>query len=80
MRVAQARIDLGLVAARRGDLDEAVACGDSAFEFDRKSLGDLVSRTGELDRLIQERYRGEQLAREFHERHLLAIRQVNGHE
>lgn len=72
MRVAQARIDLGIVAARHGDLDEAVSYGESAFEFDRKSLADLVSRTSELDRIIQERYRGEQLAREFHERHLHA--------
>jgi DNA-binding transcriptional regulator YiaG len=70
MRVAQARIDLGIVAARRGDLDEAISYGESAFEFDRKSLADLVSRTCELDDIIQERYRGEQLAREFHERHL----------
>jgi transcriptional regulator with XRE-family HTH domain len=78
MRVAQARIDLGIVAARRGDLDEAVAYGESAFEFDRKSVGDLISRTSELDRIIQERYRGEQLAREFHERHLDTIRLVDG--
>ena len=41
MRVAQARIDLGLVAARRGE---------SAFEFDCKSFADLVSRTGGRDR------------------------------
>jgi hypothetical protein len=79
MRVAQARIDLGIVAARRGDLDEAVSYGESAFEFDRKSVADLVSRTGELDRLIQERYRGERLAREFHERHLDTIPSADGH-
>jgi transcriptional regulator with XRE-family HTH domain len=78
MRTAGARIDLGIVSARRGDLDQAVAYGESAFEFDRKSLTDLVSRTGELDRIIQERYRGEQLAREFHERHLHAVRLVDG--
>ena len=74
MRVAQARIDLGIVAARQGNLDEAVSYGKSAFEFDRKSLADLVSRTSELDHIIQERYRGEQLAREFHERHQHATR------
>ena len=78
MRTAGARIDLGIVAARRGELDKAVAYGESAFEFDRQSLADLVGRTGELDRLIQERYRGGQLAREFHERHLYAVRLVDG--
>lgn len=78
MRVAQARIDLGIVAARRGDLDEAVSHGESALEFDRRSLVDLVSRTGELDRIIQDRYRGERLARDFHERHLHAVRLVDG--
>jgi tetratricopeptide (TPR) repeat protein len=77
MRTAGARLDLAIVAARRGDLDQAVAYGESAFEFDRKSLTDLVSRTGELDRVIQERYRGEQLANEFHERHLHAVRLVD---
>jgi transcriptional regulator with XRE-family HTH domain len=78
MRVAQARIDLGLVSARRGDLDGAVSYGESAFEFDRMSLTGLIKRTGELDRLIQERYRGERLARDFHERHLHATRLVSG--
>lgn len=79
MRTAGARIDLGIVAARRGDLEQAVAYGESAFDFDRKSLTDLVSRTGDLDRVLQERYRGERLADAFHERHLNAIRLVDGH-
>lgn len=79
MRTAQARIDLGVVAARRGDLDQAVAYGESAFEFDRKSLSDLVSRAADLDRVLQRRYPGEQLARTFHERHLHARQLLNGH-
>jgi tetratricopeptide (TPR) repeat protein len=79
MRTAQARIDLGIVAARRGDLDQAVAYGESAFEFERKSMSDLVSRSADLDRLLSDRYRGEQLAREFHERHLHARQLLNGH-
>ncbi len=74
MRIAGVRIDLGLVAARRGDLDGAVSYGESALEFDRMSIADIVSRTGELDRLIQSRYRGERLAREFHERHLAVLK------
>jgi hypothetical protein len=45
MRTAQARMDLGIVAARRGDLDQAVAYGESAFEFERQSLTDLENPT-----------------------------------
>jgi tetratricopeptide (TPR) repeat protein len=79
MRIAQARMDLGMVAARRGDLDQAVAYGESAFEYERKSLPVLVSRSADLDRLLTERYRGEQLAREFHERYIHARQLLNGH-
>lgn len=79
MRTAQARIDLGIVAARRGELDQAVAYGKSAFEFERKSMSDLVSRSADLDRLLQERYRGERLAQDFHERHRHAMRLLSGH-
>jgi hypothetical protein len=43
------------VAAPRGDLDEAVSYGESVLEFDRMSIADIVSRAGELDRLIQSR-------------------------
>jgi tetratricopeptide (TPR) repeat protein len=77
MRTAQARITLGIVAARRGDLDQAVSYGESAFEFERQSLVDLVSLSSDLDHVIQQSYRGEQLAREFHERHLDARRQLD---
>ena len=41
--------------------------GESAFEFDRMSVTDLLARVGEPDRAMQQRYRGERLAREFHE-------------
>ena len=78
MRIAHTRVDLGIVAARRGDLDGAVTYGESAFEFDRMSVTDLLARAGELDRTIQQRYRGERLAREFHERHLNASRPIEG--
>jgi tetratricopeptide (TPR) repeat protein len=77
MRTAQARINLAIVAARRGQLDRAVAYGESAFEYERQSLADLASIAADLDNILQQRYRGEQLAREFHERHL-QIRQVLG--
>lgn len=79
MRTAQTRIDLGIIAARRGDLDQAVAYGESAFEFERKSMSDLVSRSADLDRLLQGRYPAERLTQEFHERHRHALRLLNRH-
>jgi tetratricopeptide (TPR) repeat protein len=78
MRTAIARIDLAIVAARRGDLDQAVAYGESAFEFDRKSLSDLISRSGDLDRILTHHYRGERLAREFHDRYTHARQLLDG--
>lgn len=72
MRTASAHMDLGTVAARRGDLDVAVGHGMDAFAFERTSLTDLAARAAELDRLLRQRYGGERLAREFHERYLHA--------
>jgi tetratricopeptide (TPR) repeat protein len=70
MRTAQARMNLGIVAARCGQLDQAVAYGESAFEYERQSLTALVSSSADLDNILQQRYRGEHLARDFHDRHL----------
>ncbi|NUW44482.1 tetratricopeptide repeat protein [Nonomuraea rhodomycinica] len=74
MRVADAHIDLGIVHARRGDLDAAVADGMAAFDIDRRSLTDLVNRAADLDRVLRQRYRREALAEEFHERFVTARR------
>ncbi|RVX43325.1 hypothetical protein EDD27_6004 [Nonomuraea polychroma] len=74
MRVADAHIDLGIVHARRGDLDAAVQEGMAAFDIDRRSLSDLVNRAGDLDRVLRQRYRREALASEFHDRLVVARR------
>ncbi|MFI6991636.1 hypothetical protein [Nonomuraea wenchangensis] len=74
MRVADAHIDLGIVHARRGDLDAAVDEGMAAFDIDRRSLTDLVNRAGDLDRVLRQRYRREALTEEFHERFVTARR------
>jgi hypothetical protein len=55
MRVADVRIDLAIVHARRGDLDAAVDQGLTALSFERKSLADLVVRGGDLERILQSR-------------------------
>ncbi|NJP90428.1 hypothetical protein HCN51_13360 [Nonomuraea sp. FMUSA5-5] len=68
MRIADAHIDLGIVHARRGDLDAAVDHGMAAFDIDRRSLTDLVHRAGDLDHVLRQRYRREALTAEFHDR------------
>jgi conjugal transfer/entry exclusion protein len=56
------------------------AYSESAFEFERQSLADLVSLSADLDGALQRRYRGEQLARDFHERHLHVRRVLDARE
>ncbi|MEU7696522.1 XRE family transcriptional regulator [Microbispora hainanensis] len=77
MRVADAHIDLGIVHARRGDLDAAVEQGMAAFDIERKSLTDLVNRAGDLNRVLRQRYQREALAEEFHDRYVIARRALD---
>ncbi|MFE9671700.1 XRE family transcriptional regulator [Microbispora bryophytorum] len=79
MRVADAHIDLGIIHARRGNLDAAVEQGMAAFDIERKSLTDLVNRAGDLNRVLGQRYRREALAKEFHERYMIAQRALTSH-
>ncbi|MEU8278802.1 hypothetical protein AB0C08_31320, partial [Microbispora bryophytorum] len=48
--------------------------GMAAFDIERKSLTDLVNRAGDLNRVLGQRYRREALAKEFHERYMIAWR------
>jgi tetratricopeptide (TPR) repeat protein len=68
MRVANARIDLALVHARRGDLDAAVAEGSGAFTYERRSLSDLVTRGGDLAAALTSLFPGERLVDDFLDR------------
>jgi tetratricopeptide (TPR) repeat protein len=76
MRVADVRIDLAIVHARRGDLDAAVDQGLAALSFERKTLPSIVARGTELERIFQDRYRNERLTADFHERLMLARRSL----
>jgi hypothetical protein len=80
MRVAEARMDLAIVHARHGDLDAAVDQGVDALCFERKSLPSLLSRGGDLERILRDRYPGERLASEFHDRLMLARRSLTNQE
>ncbi len=48
MRNAEARLTLGLVAARVGDLDRAVHFGERALQGERRSLPSLLMVSREL--------------------------------
>lgn len=56
MRNAEARISLGVVAARQGDPDAAITYGRRALTGDRRSLPSLLMCSRELGDLIAERY------------------------
>jgi transcriptional regulator with XRE-family HTH domain len=64
MRLAISQLDLALVAARRGALDEAVTLGSTALGHQRHSA-QLLPRAAELGRELAGRYPGERLAAEF---------------
>jgi transcriptional regulator with XRE-family HTH domain len=59
-RLGTTRVNLGLLAARRGDLDEAVSHGTAALRLSRRSA-ELLPRAVELGRDLAARYPGERL-------------------
>ena len=56
MRLAEARITLGVVAAREGDLERAVDQGERALNGDRKSLPSLLMVSRDLTRVLNDQY------------------------
>jgi hypothetical protein len=69
MRTAMSHIDLGLIRARHGDLDEAVHYGLTAFSYERNTEASLLSHAADLDELLSDRYPDEHLTDEFHQRY-----------
>ncbi|WP_432010598.1 helix-turn-helix domain-containing protein [Streptomyces cucumeris] len=65
MRVAEARLTLGVAAARSGELEEAVTVAGRALETPRKSLPSLLTVAGELADELDSRYPSESLTRDF---------------
>ncbi len=66
MRKSEAEITLGVVAARSGNMTQALDYGRSALSIGRRSLPSLLMVASELDRALQDRYPAEPAAREFH--------------
>ncbi|MGW2401792.1 XRE family transcriptional regulator [Kitasatospora sp. NPDC001664] len=65
MRIAEARVTLGVVAAREGDLDTALSYGERALQGDRRSLPSLAMVSADLGQVLQTRYAHAPEAVEF---------------
>jgi tetratricopeptide (TPR) repeat protein len=68
MRNAEARVTLGVVAAREGDLARALAYGRQALRGERQSVPSLLMVSRDLGAVIQERYGSEPEAQEYLDR------------
>ena len=65
MRTAEARVTLGVIAARDGDIEQAVHQGERALSGPRKSLPTLAMVSRDLARILKDRYPGEQAAESY---------------
>ena len=65
MRLAEARITLGVVRAREGDLDEAVNMGTHSLNGSRKSLPSLLMVSRDLTKVLRDRYPGAPQTRDY---------------
>jgi len=74
MRMAEARVTLGVAAARAGDLDAAHAYGIAAMAGDRRSLPSLVMVAAELESALSQRFPDATLTHDFRDR-LAALRE-----
>ncbi|GGV44438.1 tetratricopeptide repeat protein [Streptomyces spectabilis] len=68
MRAAEARLTLGVTAARSGEIEEAVGMGAAALEANRRSLPSLLLVANELNKELKSRYPRESATQEFSER------------
>jgi tetratricopeptide (TPR) repeat protein len=66
MRNAEAQLTLGVVAARQGDLEQALTYGAKALAADRRSRPSLLMVGSELDDVLRERFPGEPDVVQFH--------------
>jgi tetratricopeptide (TPR) repeat protein len=76
MRIAEARITLGVVSARNGDLEQAVQYGDQALASNRKSLPSLIMVSRDLTMALKERFPKEQATKDYLDE-LTAISQLS---
>ncbi|MEV8052457.1 tetratricopeptide repeat protein [Streptomyces bacillaris] len=65
MRNAEARVTLGVAAARDGDLDQALIHGERALQGDRQSVPSLIMTSRELAAVMRQRYSTEPAAQNY---------------
>src|SRR5215467_7197938 len=65
MRNTEARITLGVIAARQGDIEQAVHYGERALTESRRSLPSLAMVSRDLARVLKERYPAEQATENY---------------
>jgi hypothetical protein len=65
MRIAEARITLGVVAARQGELELAIQHGQRALSNERKSLPSLIMVSRDLTRVLKDRYPNEPVTKSY---------------
>ena len=64
MRNAEARVTLGVAAAREGDLEQALIHGERALRGDRQSVPSLIMTSRELAAVMGQRYSAEPAAQD----------------
>ncbi|MFJ9244153.1 XRE family transcriptional regulator [Streptomyces sp. NPDC101776] len=65
MRNAEARVTLGVAAARDGDLEGALILGERALQGDRQSVPSLIMTSRELAAVVRDRYSTEPTAQDY---------------
>lgn len=65
MRNAEARVTLGVAAAREGDLEGALIYGERALQGERQSVPSLIMTSRELAAVVRERYAKEPAAQDY---------------
>lgn len=65
MRNAEARVTLGVTAAREGDLEQALTHGERALQGDRQSMPSLIMTSRELAAVMRQRYGTEPTAQDY---------------
>ena len=65
MRNAEARVTLGVAAAREGDLEQAVTFGERALQGERQSVPSLIMTSRALAAEMRKRYASESAARDY---------------
>ncbi|MFF7363826.1 hypothetical protein [Streptomyces sp. NPDC008125] len=65
MRNSEARVTLGVAAARDGDLEQALVYGERALQGERQSVPSLNMTSRELAAVMRQRYSAEPTAQEY---------------